>query len=86
MSSDMRVHYISAVADDRFTPEAKASRPQLAHMPFGWGPRNCIGLRFAMLEAKIALMEILRQFSFARAPETVVSTKAYHVSMDCGSY
>ena len=56
----------------RFTAEAKANRPQLAYMPFGWGPRNCIGLRFALLEAKIALMEILRKYSFARAPETVV--------------
>ena len=57
---------------DRFTPEAKASRPQLAHMPFGWGPRNCIGLRFALLEIKIALMEILKKFSFAQGPETAV--------------
>ena len=59
-------------AHDRFTPEAKASRPQLAHMPFGWGPRNCIGLRFALLETKIALMEILKKFSFVQGPDTVV--------------
>jgi cytochrome P450 len=58
---------------ERFTDEAKASRPQLAHMPFGWGPRNCIGLRFALLESKIALMEILRKFSFVRAPETAAN-------------
>ena len=58
----------------RFTAEAKANRPQLAHMPFGWGPRNCIGLKFALLEAKIALMEILRKYSFAKGPETVVCT------------
>lgn len=56
----------------RFTPEAKANRPQLAHMPFGWGPRNCIGLRFALLEIKIVLIEILRKYSFACGPETVV--------------
>ena len=64
--------YYTAIAT-RFTAEAKASRPQLAHMPFGWGPRNCIGMRFALLEAKIALMEILRKFSFVRGPETKVS-------------
>ena len=60
----------------RFTPEAKANRPQLAHMPFGWGPRNCIGLRFALLEAKLALIEILRKYSFVQAPDTVVCLNA----------
>jgi thromboxane-A synthase len=55
---------------ERFTVEAEANRHQLAHMPFGWGPRSCIGMRFALLEAKIALMEILRKYSFARGPET----------------
>ena len=57
---------------NRFTAEAKASRPPLAHMPFGWGPRNCIGMRFALLETKITLMEILRKNSFAQGPETPV--------------
>jgi thromboxane-A synthase len=57
---------------ERFTAEAKSNRPQLAHMPFGWGPRNCIGLRFALLQTKIALMEILGKYSFSRGPETPV--------------
>ena len=56
----------------RFTAEEKAKRPQLAHMPFGWGPRSCIGMRFALLEAKIALIEILKRYSFVRGPETEV--------------
>ena len=51
--------YLISYIYNRLTPEAKANRPQLAHMPFGWGPRNCIGLRFALLEA---LIEVLKKF------------------------
>ena len=56
----------------RFTPEEKAKRPQLCHMPFGFGPRICIGMRLALLEAKIALIELLKRYAFTRAPETEV--------------
>ena len=65
----------------RFTAEEKAKRPQLSHLPFGFGPRNCIGMRFALLEAKMALIELLKKYTFVRAPDTEVR----HVSsfMEC---
>ena len=56
----------------RFTPEEKAKRPALCHIPFGWGPRNCIGMKFALMEVKMALIEILKKYSFVRTPETEV--------------
>ena len=58
----------------RFTPEEKAKRPALCHIPFGWGPRNCVGMRFALMEVKMALIEILQKYKFVRTPETEVSS------------
>ncbi|WP_030768038.1 cytochrome P450 [Streptomyces sp. NRRL F-2664] len=49
---------------DRFTPEAEAGRPRYAWLPFGGGPRACIGQHFSMLESVIALAMILRAYSF----------------------
>ena len=57
----------------RFTPEEKAKRHPCAYMPFGNGPRNCIGMRFALLEVKMALIEIFSKFKIVLAPETKVS-------------
>ena len=37
----------------RFTPEQEAARPKFAYMPFGGGPRGCIGNQFAMVEAQL---------------------------------
>ena len=42
-------------------------------MPFGMGPRNCIGMRFAMEEMKIALCALVKNFRFFPVPETTVS-------------
>ena len=62
----------SAIYQCRFTPEEKAKHHPCAYMPFGYGPRNCIGMRFALLEVKIALIEMVSKFTIVLAPETKV--------------
>ena len=56
----------------RFTPEERAKRPLHCYFPFGTGPRTCVAMRFALLEAKAALIQVLRRFTFVKAPETEV--------------
>jgi cytochrome P450 len=45
---------------DRFLPERSQGRSRWQYLPFGGGPRSCIGDHFAMLEATLALATIIR--------------------------
>jgi cytochrome P450 len=46
----------------RFSAAAEAARPRGAYLPFGIGPRVCIGAAFAQLEAELLLAQIGQRF------------------------
>ncbi|KAI9183515.1 hypothetical protein H9P43_004433 [Blastocladiella emersonii ATCC 22665] len=49
---------------DHFTRENEAKRHMYAWVPFSFGERSCIGMTFAMQEAKIAIATLIRKFTF----------------------
>lgn len=53
---------------DRWLPEIEKTRPRYAYLPFGAGPRVCIGAGFAMTEAKVLLALIVRRAKLSLVP------------------
>lgn len=47
---------------DRFTEERSEGRPSLAYLPFGAGPRFCVGGHFAMMEALVITALVVRRW------------------------
>ena len=53
---------------ERFAPERAAGRHRFAYLPFGGGPRICIGMGFAMMEAVLILATVARGWRLELAP------------------
>jgi cytochrome P450 len=52
---------------DRFAPEEVRRRPAYLYLPFGGGQRNCIGMAFAQVEAKVILARLLQKYELRYA-------------------
>ncbi|NXV45899.1 CP3A9 protein, partial [Uria aalge] len=60
---------------ERFSKENKETIDPYTYLPFGAGPRNCIGMRFALLTLKVAITALLQHFTFQTCKDTQVPLK-----------
>ncbi|NXP01108.1 CP3A9 protein, partial [Certhia brachydactyla] len=66
---------------ERFCKENKESIDPYTYLPFGAGPRNCIGMRFALLILKVAIASLLQHFTFQTCKETQIPIKLSSVGL-----
>jgi cytochrome P450 len=52
----------------RFTPEQTAARPKFVYLPFGAGPRQCIGNQFALIEAQVIVATLAQRYRLHLLP------------------
>ncbi|XP_074040332.1 cytochrome P450 9e2 isoform X2 [Leptinotarsa decemlineata] len=60
---------------ERFSDENKGNINTFAYMPFGLGPRNCIGSRFGLLETKLIFFHLLFHFELVPVNKTSIPMK-----------
>lgn len=58
---------------DRFDPDVKTDRPRYAHIPFGAGPRFCVGNHLGMMEASFIISTLMRDLKLEKAPGSQVT-------------
>lgn len=57
---------------DRFSEENSKGRPNYVYLPFGDGPRQCIGMRMGLMQVRVGLAHLLRNFSVGPSVQTPV--------------
>ncbi len=60
----------------RFAPEKSIGRPRYAYIPFGGGPRVCVGRPFAMMEIRLVVAMVTQAFRLHLVPEHRVEPEA----------
>ncbi|XP_050485248.1 cytochrome P450 6k1-like isoform X5 [Bombus huntii] len=54
----------------RFSEEAKRSRPNCVYFPFGEGPHICIGLRLGLMQSKLGVVQVLKNYEVSPCEKT----------------
>ncbi|XP_030082008.1 uncharacterized protein LOC111602573 [Drosophila hydei] len=75
---------------DNFEPERVKNRDSVEWIPFGDGPRNCIGMRFGEMQARIGLAMLIEKFKFSVCDKTTIpikyNKKSFLIASDSGIY
>lgn len=72
---------------DRFSADSSGNPSSVIHMAFGDGPRNCFGLRFAIMQIKVGIITLLKNFQFNICSESnvpLVISKKYVITTSEG--
>ncbi|XP_060525291.1 cytochrome P450 6A1-like [Cylas formicarius] len=66
---------------DRFNIDHPDYRPDVLFLPFGDGPRQCIGLRFGLLQSKVGLATILKNYKVSLNDQTDIAKKLLYLNI-----
>ena len=55
---------------ENFSSENRADRSPYSFLGFGQGPRNCVGMRFALLQVKVAMVQVIANYKLVPGPRT----------------
>ncbi|CAI5791845.1 cytochrome P450 3A9-like [Podarcis lilfordi] len=71
---------------ERFSKENKESINPYIYLPFGAGPRNCLGMRFALLTVKAAIASLMQNFTFKPCKETKIPMELVSIGLTKPKY
>jgi len=60
---------------ERFSEETKSGRHHYVYLPFGEGPRICIGMRFGLMQTKVGLISVLANYEVSACEKTSIPLK-----------
>lgn len=75
---------------DNFIASKVQERDPILHLPFGEGPRNCIGMRFGLMQTRLALALLVQNFKFSVCDKTQIppsfDKNSYFLAAEKGVY
>ncbi|XP_046744632.1 cytochrome P450 6k1-like [Diprion similis] len=75
---------------ERFSDKNRDKIPRYAYLPFGIGPRSCIGIRFGLLQSKLGILKLISNYELSACEKTTIpprfDPKSLMISTDGGLF